>query len=679
MPTAGEEADIKQEEVVNKGHKLDSINLLIFVGLLILVVVTIWMFKHRRLRFVHETGLAIIYGLIIGAVITYSSPANEITSENVTLPINSSFNAYNYPNAVKLFIPVVNHTEPKIYQYSHPEEQSQAQQQEKILEEKATFDPEVFFNVLLPPIIFNAGYSMKRKHFFKNFGAIITYAFLGTTISCAAVGAITYGVMLLKPSMEMGATDCLLFGALISATDPVTILAIFSDLNADVDLYALVFGESVLNDAVAIVLSESIEHYQSSKEGFDGFAVLKAVGNFAKVFFGAFALGSAMGCGTAIVSLMFSTSDVQYWLLICDLTKFTAIREHPLLETSLFFLMSYGTFLAAEAADLTGKYFLHLVFTSVHRSWLGIVAVLFCGICQAHYTYNNLSEESKARTKELGIIIGRALNVYPLSFLLNLGRSNKIHYNFQHMMMFSGLRGAIAFALAIRNTQSDQRKVIFSTTLVLVITTVILFGGFTTQMLQWLKIRVGVEDDTELQNFQAVRQSPTDNGPSVEPIPGRLAEKARLVRIWYNIDSKYVKPFLTNAKPPLTETLPKCCRCIGRIFTTERQLSQTDGVRRPHDEGSDLDFIIDDQDPSYGDTSTISAAEGATAAKVNGSSTQEASTRPTDRAPIGRNYTDDLDHDLLTSDTSPLLEYNGYPPEGSAVRSLSIESELLEA
>ena len=75
-------------------------------------------------------------GLIIGAVITYSSPANEITSENVTLPINSTFNAFNYPNALKLFIPVVNHSEPKIYQYSHPEEQSQAQQQEKILEEK---------------------------------------------------------------------------------------------------------------------------------------------------------------------------------------------------------------------------------------------------------------------------------------------------------------------------------------------------------------------------------------------------------------------------------------------------------------------------------------------------------------------------------------------------------------
>lgn len=46
----------------------------------------------------------------------------------------------------------------------------------------------------------------------------------------------------------------LLFGSLISATDPVTVLAIFHDLHVDVDLYSLVFGESVMNDAVAIVL-----------------------------------------------------------------------------------------------------------------------------------------------------------------------------------------------------------------------------------------------------------------------------------------------------------------------------------------------------------------------------------------------------------------------------------------
>jgi sodium/hydrogen exchanger-like protein 6/7 len=52
--------------------------------------------------------------------------------------------------------------------------------------------------------------------------------------------------------------DCLFFGAIISATDPVTILAIFNDQKVNVNLYALVFGESVLNDAVSIILAQLV-------------------------------------------------------------------------------------------------------------------------------------------------------------------------------------------------------------------------------------------------------------------------------------------------------------------------------------------------------------------------------------------------------------------------------------
>lgn len=54
--------------------------------------------------------------------------------------------------------------------------------------------------------------------------------------------------------LEFTFNHCLYFGAIISATDPVTVLAIFHDLHVDVNLYALVFGESILNDAVAIGL-----------------------------------------------------------------------------------------------------------------------------------------------------------------------------------------------------------------------------------------------------------------------------------------------------------------------------------------------------------------------------------------------------------------------------------------
>lgn len=67
-----------------------------------------------------------------------------------------------------------------------------------------------------------------------------------------------YGCVQLMPeklSNSFTFLDTLYFGALISPTDPLTILAIFNDLHVDVNLYALIFGESVLNDAVAIVLS----------------------------------------------------------------------------------------------------------------------------------------------------------------------------------------------------------------------------------------------------------------------------------------------------------------------------------------------------------------------------------------------------------------------------------------
>ncbi|VDK23641.1 unnamed protein product [Anisakis simplex] len=152
---------------------------------------------------------------------------------------------------------------------------------------------------------------------------------------------------------------------------------------------------------------------------------------------------------------------------------------------------------------------------------------MFCAICQAHYTYNNLSEESQLRTKQffqvigfltesfifcyigvsvfvshsqkwnilflfatlISITVARAVYIYPLCALINIHRHPPIPRNYQHMLLFSGLRGAMAFALAYRNTSTVNRQIMASSTSMIVILTVFINGGFSTYMVDRLNIK----------------------------------------------------------------------------------------------------------------------------------------------------------------------------------------------
>uniref|UniRef100_A0A8C1K6F8 Sodium/hydrogen exchanger n=1 Tax=Cyprinus carpio TaxID=7962 RepID=A0A8C1K6F8_CYPCA len=587
--------NIVTEKKAEESHRQDSADLLVFILLLTLTILTIWLFKHRRFRFLHETGLAMIYGLLVGVVLRY---AIHVPSDMNNITLSCNVNA----SPATLLVNVSG----KFYEYTLKGEISGSEVndiQDNEMLRKVTFDPEVFFNILLPPIIFHAGYSLKRRHFFRNLGSILAYAFVGTVVSCFIIGLLMYGcVMLMKQIGHLGGdfffTDCLFFGSIVSATDPVTVLAIFNELQVDADLYALLFGESVLNDAVAVVLSSSIIAYQPEGDNthtFEAMAMLKSFGIFLGVFSGSFALGVATGVVT-----------------------FTKLRDFPLLETALFFLMSWSTFLLAEACGFTG-----------------VVAVLFCGMTQAHYTFNNLSPESQERTKQLfellnflaenfifsymgltlftfknhvfnpifivgaflAVFLGRAANIYPLSFLLNLGRKHKISPNFQHMMMFAGLRGAMTFALSIRDTATYARQMMFSTTLLVVFFTVWICGGGTTQMLSCQKIRVGV--DTDQENFVSVFGLSTKQ------------ESAWFFRIWYNFDHNYLKPLLTHSGPPLTATFPACCGPLARCLTSPQAYE----VCTLHEQlkDSDSDLILNDSDITltYGDITVSTDATGA--------------------------------------------------------------------
>ncbi|CDW56615.1 sodium:hydrogen exchanger 6 [Trichuris trichiura] len=616
-PSADEMAERIAEEKISALHQVDTMNLMLYTLLMILTVLTVWIFKYRRLRFVHETGVTLIYGLIVGLIIKLSTKGSSRPPMTAAVvPFNMTVSIEAPPDYLRLSVPyydvLTNGNRSILLRYKFDTNDNEFR--EALLEEKATFDSEIFFNILLPPIIFNAGYSLKKRHFFRNIGSILVYAVFGTSISCVLIGIIMYGVTSIV-GLPFSLSETLLFGAMISATDPVTILAVLNEVNVDANLFALVFGESALNDAVAIVLSQTIEKYSPSTElpasSLDGKALVNSCGRFFGVFFGSMGVGSLVGC---VASLFM---------------KFTKISQFPLLESSLFILMSYLSFLVSEAAHLTG-----------------IVSVLFCGICQAHYTFNNLSTESKCRTKQffevlnflsenfiftyigvslftsqahlfniwfiigafVAIFLGRVLHIYPLTALLNLGRTPPIPMNNQHMMVFagkyrtdcvpiqaysyvmvikvelqfSGLRGAMAFALAIRNTSSSQMRIMYSTTSLIVIFTVLVNGGLASHMLQLLKIKYVVILISFIQRKTITITSPSHHRYN-------KWDKSLLPQKWYDFDNnkpascimvphcRFLKPFLTNCKPSLMETLPAWCAPVSRVFTTSVQLYQVDG------------------------------------------------------------------------------------------------------
>ena len=368
---------------------------------------------------------------------------------------------------------------------------------------------------------------MKRRMFFKNLGSILTIAFAGTFINAFVFAGLLYAFQLgVKFVVPMTFLDCLIFGSIISATDPVTVLAIFSQLHVDFNLYANVFGESVLNDAVAIVLYRTLVNFLS--RAISAGSILLAIGEFVLIFLGSTLIGVIIGLWSAL------------------LFKWTRMYSHVLLEGSLMVLFAYSSYLLADGLDFSG-----------------IVSILFCGIVMAHYTFNNLSAKAREFTREMfevlasisetfvfaylgmavfsfrqqwdvplifisifAMLVARAVNIFPIALLMNLLRKNtKIPFKHMIMLWFSGLRGAMAFALAL-NVPIAAGTVILTTTLVICVLTVLIFGGLTGTMLKLLDIDMHLD-------------------PRLASDDDDMAPATRFLKF----DRQYLKPFFTRLRP----------------------------------------------------------------------------------------------------------------------------------
>ncbi|XP_059188898.1 sodium/hydrogen exchanger 8 [Centropristis striata] len=426
--------------------------------------------------------------------------------------------------------------------------------------EEEMFRPNMFFLLLLPPIIFESGYSLHKGNFFQNIGSITLFAVIGTAISAFIVGGGIYFLGQADVIYKMSMTDSFAFGSLISAVDPVATIAIFNALNVDPVLHMLVYGESILNDAVSIVLTNTAEGFFSRSDnsmvtGWETF--LQALGYFLKMFFGSAALGTLTG----LISALF--------------LKHFDLRKTPSLEFGMMIIFAYLPYGLAEGIKLSG-----------------IMSILFAGIVMSHYTHHNLSPVTQILMQQtlrtmafmcetcvfafLGlsifsfphnfeisfviwcivlVLLGRAINIFPLSFLLNFFRDHKITPKMMFIMWFSGLRGAIPYALSLHLGLEpiEKRQLIGTTTIIIVLFTILLMGGGTMPLIRIMDIE---ESQSRRKSKKDINLSKTQKmGNTIESEHlSELTEEEYEAHIYQRqdlkgfmwLDAKYLNPFFTR-------------------------------------------------------------------------------------------------------------------------------------
>ncbi|KAI9220979.1 Sodium/hydrogen exchanger family-domain-containing protein [Blastocladiella britannica] len=289
---------------------LTSRALLLFVTLLLVTLGTSYALQRHRIRIIHESVVALVLGSLVGLMVRIGSSTVHLAD---------------------------------------------------LLAFKHTY----FFNLLLPPIILHSGYGLREGDFFGHLGPIAVFAVLGTATSILVIAVITYPLSVVGLS-PLTFVDCLRFGCILSSTDPVTVLAIFSQLGVDARLYSILFGESLLNDSVAIVLFSALNSSHASVAPGESPLGWHLLGEFFGVFVGSLAIGVGIALGTA---LMLKHSDLY---------------RFPTLEVCLVALLAYASYLVAQSTGMSG-----------------IVSLLFSGIALKHYAHNNMSRRTRLATEYL--------------------------------------------------------------------------------------------------------------------------------------------------------------------------------------------------------------------------------------------------------------------------------------
>ena len=497
----------------------DDLNLVTLLAIIILMIYTVAapIFEKIHFHYMHESGLCMIIGVIVSLIAIFFDPHT-----NFTRSIN--------------------------------------------------FSGDVFFTFVLPPIIFSAGYNLRKASFFKYFIYILSFGVFGTIMSFLWVAPITllfnhfnlfYFPMKFndendntninknltrnnitnmtnmiinniisnisqindnisstnitpnvnqdisgKNYVHFSVTEILLFASVISATDTIAALTFINE-DKEPKLFAILFGEGVVNDAVCIVLYRILREFTLSGNEFTSSTPLMMFSKFLSLAFYSFIIGLLMGCICAYMLKYFLTKQIKLnrtqeisIILFFSFISYTFSEELGL--SPIVTLLFTGIFISNYA-------FYNLSFQAREES--SVVSRMISNIAEAFvFTYLGLTLISSIQNnfclsfliiEFFVVIFGRVFAIFGLSFLIEKLGVKSFHMKLSQKGIMScagSIRGAIAFGLAISIETSNKvhKEILVGTTLILVFFTTIVFGALMPIMINLMKKLDKPEDNKDV-------------------------------------------------------------------------------------------------------------------------------------------------------------------------------------
>ncbi len=305
--------------------------------------------------------------------------------------------------------------------------------------------PDLILLIFLPALLFEASWNLDLRSLGDNFFPILLLSVAGVVMSVGIIGAILhYGV-------GLGWPLALLFGAIVSATDPISVLALFRKVGAPKKLAVIIEGESLFNDGTAAVMFRILTGIvigTTTTASSKGILVVSSLGRFLLACFGGLIIGAAVG---------FVSSSI------------TAFFDDHLLEITLTTISAYGSFILAETIGVSP-----------------VIAVVVAGIIIGNYgRKKGMSSNTQVAVDSfweyaafvvnslvflliglevrlaflaqyitviiwaiLAMTIARAVSLYGLVQISNFF-SKPVPGRWQHIFFLGGLRGALSIALVL--------------------------------------------------------------------------------------------------------------------------------------------------------------------------------------------------------------------------------------